>query len=132
MARNRRPQADAGGEVIVALGPFDQPGETVLGKFGAGIVDGALDYIVVAAQYQHVGHRAAQHPAGRDCHQMRLALAAGGFDQRLVVEPFRSGRAPEPAISMISSNARVRMVAGGALLIGARRLASSVLADVSM
>ena len=92
MARNRRPQADAGGEVIVALGPFDQPDKAVLGKFGAGIVDGALDHLVVAAQYQHVGHRAAQHPAGRDCHQMRLALAAGGFDQRLVVEPFRSGQ----------------------------------------
>ena len=67
MPRDRRAQADAGREVVVALGAVDQPGEAALGKFGAGIVDGALDHLVITAQHQHVGDRAAQRFASRDC-----------------------------------------------------------------
>ena len=37
-----------------------------------------------------------------------------------------------PATSMTSSKASARMVSGGAVSIGARRLASSILAEVSM
>ena len=92
MPRHGRTQADAGRKIVVALGAADQPGEAALGKFRAGIVDGALDHLVIAAQHQHVGHRAAQHPARRNRHQMRLALAARGLDQRFVVEPFRPGQ----------------------------------------
>jgi hypothetical protein len=40
--------------------------------------------------------------------------------------------APGPATSIRSSNASARMVSGGAVSIGARRLASSALAEVSM
>ena len=89
MPRNRRTQADAGRKVVVALGAIDQPGEAALGEFRAGIVDGALDHLVVAAQHQHVGDRAAQYPSRRNRHQMRLALVARGLDQRVVVEPLR-------------------------------------------
>ena len=89
MPRDRRPQADAGCEVVVALGARHQPAIAALGELRAGIVDGALHHVVVAAQDQHVGHSTAQGFSRRDRHQMRLALAARGFDQRLVVEPFR-------------------------------------------
>ena len=89
MPRNVRTQADAGREVVVALGAVDQPRKTALGEFGAGVVDRALDHLVIAALDQHVGDRAAQHLAGRDRHQMRLALAARVLDQGLVVEPCR-------------------------------------------
>ncbi len=131
MSRHGRTQADAGRKIVVALGAADQPGEAALGKLRAGIVDGALDHLVIAAQHQHVGHRAAQHPARRYRHQMRLALAARGFDQRFIVEPFRPD-STGAATSMRSSNASVRMVSGGAVSIGARRLASSALAELSM
>ena len=89
MARNRRTQSDAGRKVVVPFGAIDQPGEAALGKFRAGIVDGAMDHLVIAAQHQHVGHRVAQHSSCRNRHQMRLALIARGLDQRLVVEPLR-------------------------------------------
>ena len=54
-----------------------------------GLLTVALDHLVVAALDQHVGDRAAQGPAGRNRHQMRLALAARILDQGLVVEPHR-------------------------------------------
>ena len=41
MPRNGRTQADAGREIVVALGAVDQAGEAALGEFRAGIVDGA-------------------------------------------------------------------------------------------
>ena len=55
----------------------------------ARIVHGRLDHLIVAALDQHVGDRAAQGLAGRNRHQMRLALAARILDQGLVVEPHR-------------------------------------------
>ena len=54
-----------------------------------GLFDGRLDHLIVAALDQHVGDRAAQGLAGRNRHQMRLALAARILDQGLVVEPHR-------------------------------------------
>ena len=92
MPRYSRPHAEAGRKIVVLFGAADQPGEAALGKFRAGIVDGALDHLVVAAQHEHVGHRSAQHLSYRNRHQMRLALVARGFDQRVIVEPLRSGQ----------------------------------------
>ena len=89
MPRQRRSQAEAGGEIVVPLGAVDQPGEAALGEFRAGIVQRALYDVVVAALHQHVGDCTAQHPARGDRHQMRLALAARGLDQRRVIEPLR-------------------------------------------
>ncbi len=54
-----------------------------------GLLTVALDHLVVAALDQHVGDGAAQDPARRNRHQMRLALAARVLDQGLVVEPHR-------------------------------------------
>ena len=126
MPRNGRTQADAGRKIVVAFGAVDQPGEAAFGEFRAGIVDGALDHFVIAAQHQHVGDRAAQYPAGRNRHQMRLALVARGLDQRLVVEPFRLD-STGAATSIRSSNASARTVSGGARVdrgeaIGEQRL----------
>ena len=66
-----------------------QAGEAALGKFRAGIVDGGVDHFVIAAQHQHVGDRAAQGFAVGNREQMRLALAARGLDQGVVVEAVR-------------------------------------------
>ena len=87
MPRNGRAQADAGRKVLVVLGAIDQPREAALGELGAGIVDGVLHHLVIAAQHQHVGDRAAERLAIRDRQQMRLALVARRLDQRVVVEP---------------------------------------------
>ena len=92
MARNVRTQADAGRKAVVAFGAIDQPCETALGEFGAGIVDRALNHLVIAALDQHVSDRAAQHLAGRNRHQMGLALVPRGLDQGFVVEALRLGQ----------------------------------------
>ena len=83
----RRPRQVA--KLVVALGAVDQPGKAALGQLRAGIVDGRLDHLVIAALDQHVGDGIGEHLAPGDRHQMRLALAARGLDQRLVVEPHR-------------------------------------------
>jgi hypothetical protein len=64
-------------------------GEAALGQFRAGIVDGRVNDLVVAALDQHIGDRIREHLAPGDRHQMRLALAACVLDQRRVVEPHR-------------------------------------------
>ena len=79
----------AGREIVVAFGAADEAGKAALGELRARIVHGRLDHLIVAALDQHVGDRAAQGLAGRNRHQMRLALAARILDQGLVVEPHR-------------------------------------------
>ena len=110
MPRNGRTQADAGREIVVALGAIDQPGEAALGEFRAGIVDGALDHLVIAAQHQHVGDRAAQascasrspsNAPGSCCARSRSA-----FRRRAASDCDSTG----PATSIESSNASARMV----------------------
>ncbi|MET3341168.1 hypothetical protein ABIF52_001549 [Bradyrhizobium japonicum] len=89
MARQVGPQADACGEVVIALGPRDEVGEAVLGELCAGIADGRLHDVLVAARHQHVGECCRQHPPQRDRLQMRLTPRARDLDQGRLVQPFR-------------------------------------------
>ncbi|MHC2620908.1 hypothetical protein ACVIW2_002940 [Bradyrhizobium huanghuaihaiense] len=89
MARQAGPQADAGGEAVVALGARDEVGETFLGEPRARIADGRLHDVLVAARHQHVGQRFRQNPPQRDRLQMGLAARARDLDQRRLVQPFR-------------------------------------------
>ena len=89
MARNRRSQTETGGEVVVALGPLDQPGEAMFGKLRAGIVDGVLDHLVVAAPTSTSVTASLSCPAGRNRQQVRAGPWCAHCDQRVVVEPLR-------------------------------------------
>lgn len=59
MPRDRPPHSDAGRDVVVAFGAFDQLREAKFGKISARIVDGAFDDFVVASLDQNVGDRDA-------------------------------------------------------------------------
>jgi hypothetical protein len=65
---------------VVAFGAVDQACKTAFGEFGSGIADDALKHLVIAPLHQYVGDGAAEYLAGRNRHQVRLALVPRGLN----------------------------------------------------
>jgi len=109
MARDRSPQADAGCKIVVALGAMTSRVEAAFGELGAGIVDRALDHLVIAPQHQYVASpRRAQPPGASRSPSNELGSCCVRFRSALRrSEPLGSGQHRGPATSITSSNASV-------------------------